>query len=199
MHCRPLQRTCFTESGVNLIKCACVLCDPGCTHWRTVINAWETGTVAAADGVRCARVRWEINLLLTFETAPFFCVHPVFYEQYKLCSSLLCSSSSFVSLSVYSIKHRSQRRWNYSLGLTTRNVEGTYIMRVAWGGFLPGAIHWNRNLPLPWFPSPSSLSHFLSPQVSNYGAYNAYVSLPVHDRESHPYKIAGKFIHICKS
>ena len=26
---------------------------------------------------RFARVRWEINFLLTFETAPFFCKHPV--------------------------------------------------------------------------------------------------------------------------
>ena len=39
----------------------------------------KLGTVAAADGVRCARVRWEINFLLTSETAPFFCVYPVFY------------------------------------------------------------------------------------------------------------------------
>ena len=37
----------------------CVSCDPGCTHWRIVINAWETWTVAATDGVRCARVRWK--------------------------------------------------------------------------------------------------------------------------------------------
>jgi hypothetical protein len=55
-----------------------VSCDPGCTHWRIVINAWETWTVAAADGVCCARVRWEIIFLLTFETAPFFCVYPVY-------------------------------------------------------------------------------------------------------------------------
>ena len=45
---------------------------------RTAGSAWETLTVAAADGVRCARVRWEINFLLIFETAPFFCKHPVF-------------------------------------------------------------------------------------------------------------------------
>jgi len=44
---------------------------------RTTGSAWETWTVAAADGVRCVRVRWEINLELTFETAPFFCVYPV--------------------------------------------------------------------------------------------------------------------------
>jgi hypothetical protein len=67
---------------VNSVKdsvwtCGCVSCDPGCTYWRIVINAWETWTVAAADGVRCASVRWEINFLLTFETAPFFCVYPV--------------------------------------------------------------------------------------------------------------------------
>ena len=59
------------------LPCGCVSCDPWCTHWRIVINAWETWTVAAADGVRCARLRWEINFLLTFETAPFFCVYPV--------------------------------------------------------------------------------------------------------------------------
>ena len=34
---------------------------------RTAGSAWETWTVAATDGVRCARVRWEINFLLTFE------------------------------------------------------------------------------------------------------------------------------------
>ena len=45
---------------------------------RTAGSAWETWTVSAADGVRCARVRWEINTLLPFETAPFFCKHPVF-------------------------------------------------------------------------------------------------------------------------
>ena len=45
---------------------------------RTDGSAWETWTVAAADGVGCARVRWEINFLLTFETAPFFCVYLVY-------------------------------------------------------------------------------------------------------------------------
>jgi len=45
---------------------------------RTADSAWETWTVAAVDGVPCARVRWEINFLLTFETAPFFCVYSVF-------------------------------------------------------------------------------------------------------------------------
>ena len=45
---------------------------------RTAGTARETWTFAAADGVRCARVRWEINFLLTFETAPFFCVYPVY-------------------------------------------------------------------------------------------------------------------------
>ena len=45
---------------------------------RTARSAWETRTVAAADGVSCARVGWEINFLLTFETAPSFCVYPVY-------------------------------------------------------------------------------------------------------------------------
>jgi len=42
---------------------------------RTAGSAWETWTVAFADGVHCARIGWEINFLLTFETAPFFCVY----------------------------------------------------------------------------------------------------------------------------
>ena len=33
---------------------------------RTSDSAWETWTVAAAGGVRCARVRWEINFLVNF-------------------------------------------------------------------------------------------------------------------------------------
>ena len=40
-----------------------------------MINAGETWRVAAADGVRCARVRSEINFLLTSETALFSCVY----------------------------------------------------------------------------------------------------------------------------
>jgi hypothetical protein len=63
--------------GCVWLPCGCVSCDPGCTHWRIVITKWETWTVAAADGVCCARVRWEINYLFTIETAPFFCVCPV--------------------------------------------------------------------------------------------------------------------------
>jgi hypothetical protein len=59
------------------LPCGCVSCDPGCTHWRTVSSAWETWTVAAADGVGCARVSWKVNFLWIFETAPFFCVYPV--------------------------------------------------------------------------------------------------------------------------
>ena len=49
---------------------------------RTAGSAWETWTVAAADGVGCTRVRWEINFLLTFQTAPFFCVYPVYVCMY---------------------------------------------------------------------------------------------------------------------
>jgi len=51
---------------------------PRSTHEkRAAGSAWETWKVAASDGVGCARVRWEINFLLTFETAQFFCVYPV--------------------------------------------------------------------------------------------------------------------------
>ena len=48
------------------------------TSERTTGSAWETWTVAAADGVGFALVRWEINFLLTLETASFFCVYPVY-------------------------------------------------------------------------------------------------------------------------
>jgi hypothetical protein len=60
------------------LPCGCVSCDPWCTHWRIVITKWDTWTVVAADGVCCARVRWEIHYLFTFDTAPFFCVCPVY-------------------------------------------------------------------------------------------------------------------------
>ena len=44
-------------------------------------SAWKTWTVAAADGVSCVRVRWETNLLLTFENVPFYWVYPVYSPQ----------------------------------------------------------------------------------------------------------------------
>ena len=53
------------------------------TSERTAGSACETWTVAAADGVRFAPVRWEINFLLPFETAPFICKHPVLLKQIK--------------------------------------------------------------------------------------------------------------------
>ena len=67
---------------------------PRCKHEkRTAGSAWETWTVAAADCVRCARVRWEINFLLVFETAPFFCVYPVNKLQFYF---LLVAQSLYV-------------------------------------------------------------------------------------------------------
>ena len=55
-------------------------CPAVSTSERTAGSAWETWTVAAADGVRCARGRWEINFLLTFESTPFICKHPVYSQ-----------------------------------------------------------------------------------------------------------------------
>ena len=52
----------------------------------TAGSPWETWTVAAADGVRCAGVRWEMHFLLTFETAQFFCVYPVHRASIAECS-----------------------------------------------------------------------------------------------------------------
>ena len=71
---------------------------------RTAGSAWETWTVAAADGVRCARVRWEINFLLTFETAPFFCVYPVFTLKIR---------------SLFTFYHRHAHNVNYHVNLFT--------------------------------------------------------------------------------
>ena len=78
------QEKAFCVLGWIWLPCGCVTCDPGCTHWRIVINAWETWTVTAADGVGCARVSWEINFLLTFETGSFFCVYPVFHLRQRI-------------------------------------------------------------------------------------------------------------------
>ena len=58
----------------------------------TASSVCETWTVAAADGVGFARVRWEINLLLTFETAPFFCKCTAYL--YKPQPTILSSSLS---------------------------------------------------------------------------------------------------------
>jgi hypothetical protein len=77
------------------LSCWCVSCDPGCTHWRIMINELKTWTVAAADGVRFARVRWEINFLLIFETAPSFFKHPVFCSTLISIFTLLKGGSSF--------------------------------------------------------------------------------------------------------
>ena len=79
------------------LPCRCVSCYPGCTHWRVVINAWETRTVAAADGVGCARVRWEMNFLLTFETHNYF-VYTLYYVfRYSAILSLFCILSQFLT------------------------------------------------------------------------------------------------------
>jgi hypothetical protein len=49
-----------------------------CPARKCTARAWETWTVAAADGVGCARVSWKVNFLWIFETGPFFCVYPVY-------------------------------------------------------------------------------------------------------------------------
>jgi len=54
-------------------------------RWRTLLRStrtflWKIGVLGAS----CARVRWEINFLLTFETAPFFCVYPVYFPRWPI-------------------------------------------------------------------------------------------------------------------
>ena len=72
------QEKAFCVLGWIWLPCGCVSCDPGCTHWRTVINAWE------------------INYVLTFETAPFFCVYPVYMYIFK--TSILVLAACYCSL-----------------------------------------------------------------------------------------------------
>ena len=67
----------WSRSRKRLSVCSVLVSRSVIAVQRTAGSASETWTVAAADGVRCARVRGEINLLLTSETATFFCVHPV--------------------------------------------------------------------------------------------------------------------------
>ena len=61
----------------------------------------RTWTVAAADGVRCARVKREINSLLTFETAPFFCVYPVHSSHVSLWNDVCWYTTQVASLTVW--------------------------------------------------------------------------------------------------
>jgi hypothetical protein len=59
---------------------------PGSKHEKQIAgSAWETWIVDAADGVRFTRVRWEIDFLLTFETAPFFCERTAYFTDVYLC------------------------------------------------------------------------------------------------------------------
>jgi len=83
LRCPDLWLQCSVSFGHGLEKTHLLRCHLG--NWprskheeQTADSAWETWAVAAADGVSCARVRWETNFLLTFETEPFFCVYPVF-------------------------------------------------------------------------------------------------------------------------
>jgi hypothetical protein len=74
MHCRPLQQTGYTESGMSLITVwMCVL-------WPKVHTLKDCDSrMRSLDSFRCwqrARVKWEIRFLITSEIAPFFCECP---------------------------------------------------------------------------------------------------------------------------
>ena len=85
---------------------------------RTAVSAWETWTVAAADGVRFARVRWEINFLLTFETAPFFCVYPVLGNKEKFTATPGCVIRTHVT---------TFRNRKYKITLITITITNYYL------------------------------------------------------------------------
>jgi hypothetical protein len=87
LQCSGLEKThhAWCRSSKRLSVCSVLRCPDlwlQCSvsfmHGLEKTHAWETWTVAAADSVPCARVRWEINFLLTFEPAPFFCEHTVY-------------------------------------------------------------------------------------------------------------------------
>ena len=71
----------WRRSRKRLSVCSVLRCPDLWLH-GSVSFVHETWTVAAAEGVRFARVKWEINFLLIFETAPFFCKHPVYIHIY---------------------------------------------------------------------------------------------------------------------
>ena len=60
---------------------------------------------AAADDVSCARVRGEINFLLSLETAPFICKHTVYIHvcYYVLHSFSHCKQKMAGPNSVHSL------------------------------------------------------------------------------------------------
>ena len=80
---------------------------------RTAGSAWETWTVAAAAVVRFARVRWEINFLLTTEIAQFFCVYSV---------QQICLECRVTNLAI--LYHMVQIFFYVSLSLTLQQTEG---------------------------------------------------------------------------
>ena len=90
---------------------------------RTAGSAWNTWTVAAADGVRCARVRWETNSMLPFETVPFFCVYPI------CCGSSDNTWQQQYSYSLWTLQ------WNSRLinrkNIDTRNPAGSVWARLS--------------------------------------------------------------------
>jgi hypothetical protein len=86
MHCNHRSGHLKTEYTESLFLLSWKLAPrPRSKHEKQTANsAWETWTVASADGVRCARVRWEINFLSTFKTAPFFCVFPIYTSNFNI-------------------------------------------------------------------------------------------------------------------
>ena len=92
------------------------------------------GTVAAADGVRCARVRLEINFLLTFETALFFCVYPV----YIIVGDCIVGITTRYRLHGSGFKPRRSREISLLHTRLNRLWDPTSLMYNATGGSLPG-------------------------------------------------------------
>jgi hypothetical protein len=90
-----------------------VSCDPRCTHWRTVINAWETWAVPAADSVCCARIGWEINYYLNFEIAPLFCVCLYFSRCIVMCQDNFISVLILLKLEILKKLVSTLFRWTF--------------------------------------------------------------------------------------
>jgi hypothetical protein len=112
---------------------------------RTAGSTWETLTVAAADGVRFTRVRWEIDLLLTFKTAPFFCEYPVYVVRRQ-------------RVKIYFLWYSLKQFLSFLMHSPTSHVSQNHFVR--WGSFL--VLHWAHLRELPLFGMWQVLS-YLSP------------------------------------
>jgi hypothetical protein len=102
---------------------------------RTAGSTWETWTADAADGVRFTRVIWEIDFLLTFETAPFFCEYPVYFINNSVLGMSVIQNSAPISKVIIQISHCFNRTEDFQMSYYILNVHPichVFPFRVLW-------------------------------------------------------------------